>query len=149
MSDLIISDPLELLPYQSGIAGEELKQEAAKSNTSLDVRQRAIQIGEPIPIVFCRRVTVSGTDIGGVFAAPGCTSGRFENDSTTNALTVNFQLVLSQGQIGDIPEKNLYQRACRVGTWKRSYNQRASSWIPGYHIPDSYTHLTLPTTPYV
>ena len=129
-----VSDPLSLLPYQSGLTGDELKEEAAKGNTSLDVRQRSIEIGEPIPIVFCRRVTVGSDDIGGVFVAPGATSGRYENDSTTNALTVNLQLILSQGQIGDIKENQLYQRACRVGTWKRAYGQRASSWVPGYHI---------------
>tara|TARA_R100001082_G_scaffold32010_1_gene16417 strand:+ start:414 stop:2867 length:2454 start_codon:yes stop_codon:yes gene_type:complete len=129
-----VADPLSLLPYQSGLTGDELKEEAAQGNTSLDVRQRACQIGEPIPIVFGRRVTVSGTAIGGVFVAPGATSGSFANDSTTNELTVKLQLVLSQGQIGDIPLTDLYQRSCRVGTWTRAYNRRASNWQPGTTI---------------
>ena len=129
-----VSDPLSLLPYQSGLTGDELTEEAAKGNTSLDVRQRAIEIGEPVPIVFGRRVTVGDSEIGGVFVAPGATSGRFVNDSTTNALTVNLQLILSQGQIGDIKENQLYQWACRVGTWKRAYNERASNWQPATSI---------------
>jgi len=142
-----VSDPLSLLPYQSGLTGDELKEEAAKGNTSLDERQRAIQIGEPVPIIFGRRVTVGSSDIGGVFVAPGCTSGRFVNDGTTNALTVNLQLILSQGQIGDIKENQLYQWACRVGTWKRAYNERASSWQPGTTITNVANKTTWDNIP--
>ena len=142
-----VSDPLSLLPYQSGLAGDELKEEAAKGNTSLDVRQRAIEIGEPVPIVFGRRVTVGSDQIGGVFVAPGATSGRFVNDSTTNALTVNLQLILSQGEIGDIKENQLYQWACRVGTWTRAYNQRASNWQPGTTITNVANKTTWDNIP--
>ena len=142
-----VSDPLSLLPYQSGLTGDELKEEAAKGNTSLDERQRAIQIGEPVPIVFGRRVTVGSSDIGGVFVAPGATSGRFVNDSTTNALTVNLQLILSQGEIGDIKENQLYQWACRVGTWKRAYGQRASNWTPATTITNVANKTTWDNIP--
>jgi len=142
-----VSDPLSLLPYQSGLTGDELTEEAAKGNTSLDVRQRAIQIGEPVPIVFGRRVTVGSDQIGGVFIAPGCTSGRFVNDGTTNALTVNLQLILSQGQIGDIKENQLYQWACRVGTWKRAYGQRASNWTPATTITNVANKTTWDNIP--
>ena len=132
---LAVSDPLSLLPHQSGLTGDEgLKEGAAIGNTKLDVRQRSINIGEPVPIVFARRVTVGSDQVGGVFVAPGASSGRFVNDSTTNELTVNFQLILSQGQIGDIKENQLYQRACRKGTWKRAYGQRASNWVPAATI---------------
>ena len=34
-----VSDPLSLLVYQSGLSGDELKEEAAKGNTSLDERR--------------------------------------------------------------------------------------------------------------
>tara|TARA_Y100001972_G_scaffold125591_1_gene177145 strand:- start:9246 stop:11753 length:2508 start_codon:yes stop_codon:yes gene_type:complete len=129
-----VSDPLSLLPYQAGLTGDSLVDEAGQGNTSLDVKQKACEIGQPVPIVFGRRVTVGSDEVGGVFVAPPATSGRYENDSTTNVLTVNLQLILSQGQIGDIKENQVYQRACRVGTWKRAYNQRASSWVPGNHI---------------
>jgi hypothetical protein len=142
-----VSDPLSLLPYQSGLTGDELTEEAAKGNTSLDERQRAIQIGEPVPIVFGRRVTVGSDQIGGVFVAPGATSGRFVNDSTTNALTVNLQLILSQGEIGDIKENQLYQWACRVGTWKRAYNQRASNWTPATTITNVANKTTWDNIP--
>jgi len=142
-----VSDPLSLLIYQSGLSGDDLTEEAAKGNTSLDVRQKAIQIGEPVPIVFGRRVTVGSSDIGGVFVAPGCTSGRFVNDGTTNALTVNLQLILSQGQIGDIKENQLYQWACRVGTWKRAYNERASNWTPATTITNVANKTTWDNIP--
>ena len=142
-----VSDPLSLLPYQSGLTGDELTEEAAKGNTSLDTRQRAIKIGEPVPIVFGRRVTVGSDQIGGVFVAPGATSGRFINDSTTNALTVNLQLILSQGEIGDIKENQLYQWACRVGTWKRAYNERASNWTPATTITNVSGKVTWDNIP--
>jgi len=142
-----VSDPLSLLPYQSGLTGDELKEEAAKGNTSLDTRQRAISIGEPVPIIFGRRVTVGSDDIGGVFVAPGCTSGRFVNDGTTNALTVNLQLILSQGEIGDIKENQLYQWSCRVGTWKRAYNERASNWTPATTITNVANKTTWDNIP--
>ncbi len=125
-----VPDPLSLLPYQAGISGDGLKDEAAQGETSLDRRQKGLTIGEPIPIVFARRVTVGSSEVGGVFVAPGASSGSFINNSITNALIVNFQLVLTQGEVGDIATNAIYQRTCRVGGFKRSYGSRASAWTP-------------------
>jgi len=124
------SDPLTLLPYQAGLIEPPLVEGAAKGGTNLDSQQRSILLGEPIPIVFCRRVD----GVGGVFVSPGATEGRFENDDTTNELTVNLELVLSEGELPALELRDVFQRACRVGTWAQTYNQRAGTWLPGNFI---------------
>lgn len=124
------SDPLALLPYQSGLIATPLEETAAKGQSSLDSQQTAILLGEPVPIVFTRRI---GT-IGGVFVSPGMTEGRFENDGTTNELTMRLQLVLSEGEVPPLQIRDVFQRACRIGTWKQAYDARAESWTPGNFI---------------
>jgi hypothetical protein len=101
----------------------------ATGSTSLDVKQRAVTIGEVIPIVFCRRVGSNG----GVLVAPGATEARFSND-TSNTLTASYQLVVGEGQMDPLLVKDVFQRACRIGTWAQSYNQRAGTWTPGNFV---------------
>ena len=125
-----ISDPLSLLPYQTGAIESPLKEQAAKGQSELDSKQKYIVIGEPIPIVFCRRVN----NVGGVFVSPGATEGRFANNSTTNLLTVNIHLVLSEGDMPQLQLRDVYQRACRVGTWAQTYDRRAGTFTPGNFI---------------
>lgn len=125
-----VSDPLELLPYQTGLVAPPLEDGAAQGQNLLTATQRAIVLGEPVPIVFCRRVSGNG----GVFVSPGATEARYENNATTNELTVNLQLVLSEGDMPQLQENDLYQRNCRVGTWYQTYNRRAGSWTPGNYI---------------
>ena len=125
-----ISDPLQLLPYQTGLIEPPLVEGPAKGGTRLDAQQRAIELGEPVPIVFCRRVD----GVGGVFVSPGATEGRFENDGTTNELTVNWELVLSEGELPALELRDVFQRACRVGTWAQTYDRRAGTWTPGNFI---------------
>jgi hypothetical protein len=125
-----ISDPLQLLPYQIGLLAPPLEDGAAQGQNLLTTAQRSIVLGEPVPIVFCRRVSGNG----GVFVSPGATEGRYANDPTTNALTVNLQLVLSEGELPQLQERDLYQRNCRVGTWAQTYNRRAGTWTPGNFI---------------
>ena len=127
---ITISDPLELLPYQTGLIAPPLKQAGAVGQSSLDSNQRAAAIGEPVPIVFGRRLN----NIGGVFVSPAATEGRFENNISTNVLTVRLQLVLSEGNIPPLQLRDVFQRACRVGTWKQSYNARTENWEPGNFI---------------
>ena len=162
-----IPDPIALLPYQTGLIVTPLQETAAVGQDTLDSKQRAIVIGEPVPIVFCRRID----NIGGVFVSPGATEGRYTNDATTNELTVKLQLVLSEGDIPQLQLRDVFQRACRIGTWQQSYNARTESWTPGnlttvvagttpwdcpafcgtggsyadMTIPVPYTHPTLPT----
>lgn len=119
---------------------------AAQGSSALESRQRAIVIGEPIPIVFGKRVSKTtykwngdvGTavvyDVGGVFVSPGATEGRFSNNATTNELSVKLHLVLSQGDMPQLQVRDVFQRACRVGTWKQTYDRRAGTWTPGNFI---------------
>jgi hypothetical protein len=125
-----ISDPLQLLPYQIGLLAPPLEDGAAQGQNLLTTAQRSIVLGEPVPIIFCRRVSGNG----GVFVSPGATEGRYANDPTTNALTVNLHLVLSEGELPQLQERDLYQRNCRVGTWAQTYNRRAGTWTPGNFI---------------
>jgi hypothetical protein len=127
---LQISDPLALLPYQTGLIAPPLEEGAAEGQSTLDTIQRAIVLGEPVPIVFGRRVN----GIGGVFVSPGATEGRFQNNSTTNELTVRYQLVLSEGELPPLQLRDVFQRACRVGTWAQAYDARAGNWTPGNFI---------------
>jgi hypothetical protein len=122
-----IRDPLSLLPYQSGLISPPLEASAAKGNSKLDVQQKAVEIGETIPIVFGRRVS----NIGGVFVSPGATEGRFANDAVTNDLSLKLRLVLSEGQLDLLGATDLFQGPCRRGTWNQVYNQRAGTWSPG------------------
>jgi hypothetical protein len=125
-----ISDPLSLLPYQTGLIAPPLEQAAAVGQSQLDTDQRAVVLGEPVPIVFGRRLN----DSGGVFVSPAATEGRFQNNASTNVLTVRLQLVLSEGNIPPLQLRDVFQRACRVGTWKQSYNARTEDWTPGNFI---------------
>ena len=126
-----VRDPLALLPYQSGMVVTPLEEGAASASTRLDTEQRAVQIGDVVPIVFGRRITVGGIDIGGVFVSPGATEGRYANNGTTNELTVNLELVLSEGELPALELRDVFQRACRVGTWVQTYDRRAGTFTPG------------------
>lgn len=127
---LNISDPLALLAYQSGLSDPILTEAAAEAADDLTSPQVAYKIGDPVPIVFCRRVS----NVGGVLVSPGATEARYENNATTNALTVSLHLVLSEGQLPTIPIKDVFVGPCRQGTWNQTYNRRAGTWFPGNFI---------------
>jgi len=126
---IVVRDPLELLPYLTGAITTPKEELAARGTQQLDVRQRSIAIGEPIPIVFCRRTN----DNGGVWVSPGASEGRFENDNN-NDLTAYYQLVLSEGDLPQLPLNDLYQGPCKVGNYVQTYNRRAGAWLPGAFI---------------
>jgi|GEM_PF-1897398 len=137
-----IGGPMVLLSESDAPTTES----AAQGSSALESRQRAIVIGEPIPIVFGKRVerttykwngdvsTAVVYDVGGVFVSPGATEGRFSNNATTNELSVKLHLVLSQGDMPQLQVRDVFQRACRVGTWKQTYDRRAGTWTPGNFI---------------
>lgn len=127
---LNISDPLALLPYQSGLTDPILIEAAADAAQDLTSQQQAYKIGDPVPIVFCRRVSNNG----GVMVSPGATEARYQNDGTTNALTVSLHLVLSEGQLPTIPIKDVFVGPCRQGTWNQTYDRRAGTWLPGNFV---------------
>jgi hypothetical protein len=126
---IISSDPLAFLIGQGGLVGTPLSEGGAGGAESLDVAQRGAVIGEPIPIVFCRRVS----SVGGVLISPAATEARFEN-SVTNEVTGFYHLVLSEGQIDSIQVRDVFQRSCRVGSFSQTYSKRAGTFIPGNFI---------------
>ncbi len=127
MTQIKITEPLFVSRAQSEAAGTPLQDLAAAGATSLDTEQQAVQLGEPVPIVFCRRID----GVGGVLASPKATEGGYSNNAITNELTVNLELVLSEGQLPLLQIRDVFQRACRVGTWAQAYDARAGTWNPG------------------
>lgn len=142
MSELIGSDPLALLALESGLIRGPLEDAGAQGDSKLDTQQRAAAIGEPVPIVFGKRVG----DYGGVLISPAATEARFSNDAS-NAVTASYHLVLSEGQIGSIQVRDVFQRSCRVGSHSQTYNRRAGTWTPGNFI-STQAGYTMPECPY-
>jgi len=116
-----------------------LVEKGAEGNSPLDVKQRSAVVGEPIPIVFCRRT--GGT--GGVLISPPATEARFEDDASSN-ITASYHLVLSEGQINSIQVRDVFQRACRVGSFTQTYDRRAGTFVAGNFINNS-PNLEAPT----
>jgi len=144
MSGLISSDPLAILAMEAGLIRAPLSEAAAQGDSQLDSPQRAAVIGEPVPVVFCRRDEAAGS--GGVLISPPATEARFSNDAS-NAVTASYHLVLSEGLIGSIQVRDVFQRACRVGTHTQTYNRRAGTWTPGNFVT-AQTGYTMPECPY-
>jgi hypothetical protein len=136
---IIGSDPLAFLTAQGGVVGTPLTEGGASGADNLDTQQRDAVIGEPIPIVFCRRVDGSG----GVLISPAATEARFEDDASSN-ITASYHLVLSEGQIDSIQVRDVFQGACRVGSFTQTYNRRAGTFVPGNFI-DNTPNLRAPT----
>lgn len=142
MSWIAATDPLALVAIQAGQVNTPSSQTGADGGGALDTQQRAVELGEPVPIVFARR----RNDKGGILISPGATEARFEN-SVTNEVTAFYHLVLSEGQIDSIPVKDVFQRSCRVGSHSQTYDRRAGTWTPGNAIVarDGYD---MPECPY-
>jgi hypothetical protein len=137
-----VADPLALLAIQAGKVPTPASESGAAGDSQLDSQQRAIRLGEPVPIVFGRR----RDNAGGVFISPGATEARFEND-TDNDVTAFYHLVLSEGQIDSIQVRDVFQRACRVGSFSQTYNRRAGTWTPENAIV-ARSGFTKPEAPY-
>lgn len=127
MSIINITEPLFVSRAQSEIANTPLQDAAAAGATTLDSQQETVVLGEPVPIVFCRRVS----SIGGALVSPKATEASYSNNIITNELSVNLELVLSEGQLPLVQIRDVFQRACRVGTWAQAYDARAGTWNPG------------------
>lgn len=138
-------------PISAFEAGTPLQENGAKGSSSLDADQKAAIIGDPVPIVFCRRNDNTGT--GGILIAPLATEARFENSQQdingnyTNEVTVYWHLVLSEGQIGSIQRRDVFWRGYRVGTYTQTYNRRAGTWTPGNYITDRAAYTYTPECP--
>ena len=136
---IIGSDPLAFLTAQGGVVGTPLTEGGASGADNLDTQQQDAVIGEPIPIVFCRRID----SVGGVLISPAATEARFEDDASSN-ITASYHLVLSEGQIDSIQVRDVFQGACRVGSFTQTYNRRAGTFVPGNFI-DNTPNLRAPT----
>jgi hypothetical protein len=136
---IIGSDPLAFLTAQGGVVGTPLTEGGASGADNLDTQQQGAVIGEPIPIVFCRRVD----GVGGVLISPPATEARFTDDVSSN-ITASYHLVLSEGQIDSIQVRDVFQGACRVGSFTQTYNRRAGTFVPGNFI-DNTPNLRAPT----
>jgi len=142
MSALIGSDPLALQALEEGLIRGALQDAGAEGESKLDSQQRAAVIGEPVPIVFGKRVG----DYGGVLISPAATEARFSNDAS-NAVTASYHLVLSEGRIGSIQVRDVFQRSCRVGSHSQTYDRRAGTWTPGNYVT-AQVGYTMPECPY-
>ena len=127
------------LPAATAEASPPLVEKEAQGNSPLDVKQRGAVIGEPIPIVFCRRTGGAG----GVLISPPATEARFEDDASSN-ITASYHLVLSEGQIDSIQVRDVFQRSCRVGSFTQTYGRRAGTFVAGNFI-DNTPNLEAPT----
>jgi hypothetical protein len=130
---LSITDPLAMVAIEAGLVQAPLRDEAADGDQDLSGTQRSAVLGEPIPIVFCRRD--EGNSSGGVLVSPAATETRFSNDSS-NAVTASYHLVVSEGMIGSIQVRDVLQGPCRRGSHTQTYNRRAGTWTPGNFITD-------------
>lgn len=129
---IITSDPFAFLTAQGGIVGTPLVEAGASGADKLDSQQRSAVIGEPIPIVFCRRVN----GVGGVLVSPAATEARFEDDASSN-ITASYHLVLSEGRIDSIQVRDVFQRSCRIGSFTQTFNRRAGTFTPGNFIENT------------
>lgn len=109
-------------------------------DSPLNTQQAAMAVGQPVPIVFCRR---RGT-VGGVMISPLATMARFENTSTT--VTSYYHTVLGEGQMGNVQVRDFRIGACRRGNFSQNYNQRAGTWAPG-NFATAQSAYTVPTFP--
>jgi hypothetical protein len=102
---------------------------AQRGGDPLSTVQVAARIGDPVPVVFCRRVS----NAGGLLISPKATEARFSNDSS-NDVTAHYHLLLSEGQLDGIQVRDVFQQSCRVGTFTQAYDRRAGNWGPGNFI---------------
>lgn len=130
-----VSDPLSLVAAQSGLAATSTKAAAGGGNQNLTAALESVQLGEPVPIVFCRRRTVGSITHGGVYIEPKATEARFEVNESTLALSFAYLLVLSEGDLPLLQVQDIYQHTCREGdTFNQKYDGRAGTWTPSSDV---------------
>jgi hypothetical protein len=126
---------MSILGSQLSVTSTPLSEGGAQGLGTLDTDQSSVVIGEPIHVVFGKRLT----DSGGVLVSPPASEARFESyaDSGTNYIKAYYQLVLSDGEIGRIQVRDVFQQSCRVGTSYTTYNTRAGQWEAGNALTSS------------
>ena len=91
--------------------------------------QRAMALGDPIPVVFARRRT-GGT--GGVLVLPRATEAQFSSDGAN--LTVRYHCILSDGEVGSVQTRDVRKGTVREGEFSQNYDKRAGQWSPGNRL---------------
>lgn len=135
-------DPGELEQISRNIAAAEA-QKAGRDTTTrtaqetsstqsgpLTQAQRAMAVGDPVPVVFARRRT-GGT--GGVLVLPRATEAQFSS-SDGNNLTARYHCILSDGQVSGVQVRDVRKGNVREGSFSQNYNQRAGEWSPGNRL---------------
>lgn len=115
----------EVTEAESGRLPPPAQAAEAAAQTPLNAPQQAMVIGEPIPVVFCRR----RDNIGGVLLFPKATEAAFSNTSTQQ--TARYHCVLGMGPMGSVQVRDFRVGACRVGTFSQNFDKRAGTWSPG------------------
>lgn len=150
-----VQDPLFLLSAQTGMSTGELAAKAATGGSDPNQPQAAMKIGEPIPIIFCRRRNSNG----GVLVQPKMTEAYFSNSLASNIVRLNnlgtsygaslferynikYLLVLSEGNLDQLQIRDVFYGNSRKGTFNQAYNGRAGTWSPGNQISD-YINYTI------
>lgn len=121
-----ILSPIALLPSAAGLTAAPSQGQGGAGHP-LDVPQKTAQIGDPAPIIFCRR----DGDRGGFLQSPPATEGRFQNVATTNTLTASYLLVLGDGHMEQVQVRDILQGPCRYGTSTQHFSGRAGTWSSG------------------
>ena len=94
---------------QSTQSGRPVERVVARPESILNEPQQSMAIGDPIPVVFCRRRNSAG----GVLVRPLATEGRFENTSTR--IISYYHCVLGQGWITSPQVRDFRHGAIRTG----------------------------------
>jgi hypothetical protein len=118
--------------------------------TSLNGGQKSANIGDTVPLIFCKR---SGS-VGGVWISPPATEARFDNNAVAgykNGIYVTYHLVLCGGQIGSVAAADVYHGETRITdvlpdtdetlakySLTQNYNARAGSFTAASAITQLY-----------
>lgn len=151
-----VQDPLFLLSAQTGMSAGEIKAKAAEGNPDVNKAQVPMKIGEPIPVIFCRRRNNNG----GVLVQPKMTEASFSNSTAVDPVStdggtvygyqlvervdVKYLLVLSEGDLPQIQVRDLFYGNSRKGTFNQTYDGRAGTWNPGNTIDDYIDYVATP-----
>ena len=132
--------------------------EGIQVGPDLTKQQESMQLFERIPIVWTRRRGQTG----GVLIAPKATECRFVTPSEPrqepyisnnkihyrtvnldlpNTVKAYYHLVVSEGRLGGIQVRDVFQGRCRVGQFSQSYSKRAGKWSPGNFLKDVYRNV--------
>ena len=140
---------MNIIPLQylsATITAGESRTAADASTSAFATNQQAVRLGEPIPIVFCRRQNSNG----GVFVQPKASEVRFNGiarvivdgvQTVPASIEATYVLVLSDGELPAVFLKDCFLGSARTGTWNQSYDRKPNAAIPGSF---GTQHISLP-----